>query len=160
MTTKIFLDQGKREIDRGGPTGASVERAVFDKEIVWNNTELWKPRSNILRKLPMDHCLAPIQKAGCCKRVDTSSKSCDASRIRCPLFSPFYEPPVEFYTVTSAAAANKHSVKRRRGFEVDMWTDHDTAFCDAWFCVDTNRHHSVTTGFTRFRLVTPSNCCP
>ncbi len=85
MTTKIFLDQGKREIDRGGPTGASVERAVFDKEIVWINTELRKLRSNILRKPPMDGCLAPIQKACCCKRVDTSSKSCDASRIRCPL---------------------------------------------------------------------------
>src|SRR5205823_13596240 len=96
MTTKIFLDQGKREIDRGGPTGASVERAVFDKEIVWINTELRKLRSNILRKPPMDGCLAPIQKACCCKRVDTSSKSCDASRIRCRCFSHFMSLRLSF----------------------------------------------------------------
>lgn len=62
--------------------------------------------------------------------------------------------------MTSAAAANKHSIKRWRSFEVNIWPDHDAAFCDAWFCVDTNRHHSVTTGFTAFRLVTSSNCCP
>jgi hypothetical protein len=38
-----------------------------------------------------------------------------------------------------------------------MWPDDDTAFCHARFCVDTDRYHSVTAGFTRFRLVASSN---
>jgi len=66
---------------------------------------------------------------------------------------------LSFFTVTSVPLQQTQYQAAAR-LQVNMWADHDTAFCEAWFCVDTNGHHSVTTGFTRFRLVTPSNCCP
>jgi hypothetical protein len=85
MTTVIFLNQSKRKINGRGPACTSVERAVLNKEIIGINTEFGKSRSNIFCKTPVDHCLASIEQSRSSKRVNTPSKSRNASHVRRPL---------------------------------------------------------------------------
>src|SRR5262245_57217522 len=59
--------------------------------------------------------------------------------------------------MASTLTANKHRIEGRRLFDIHLRSYNDAAFCHARSRVDANRHHSVATSFTPFRLVAPSN---